>query len=100
MSENKAFEELWNARSFSWKTDHYHEKGDYLDLYEAGQRHIPEDVEKVLEAVIDFQNQMRVQALEHKLLPAEYDFMCTLAREAIRNHYKDKKPCAKKQKNF
>jgi len=30
-------------------------------------------------AVIDFRNQMRVQALEHKLLPAEYDTMCEIA---------------------
>ena len=41
--------------------------------------------EKVIEAITDFRNQMRVQALEHKLLPAEYDTMIELARKHKEN---------------
>ena len=46
---------------------------------DAPTRHLPAEVMSLATAVIDFRNQMRVQVLEHKLLPAEYDTMCEIA---------------------
>ena len=50
--------------------------------YEAGQATKMESFAELVAAVIDFRNQMRVQGLEHKRLPAEYDTMIDLAVKA------------------
>jgi len=55
------------------------DKLTYLNLEPCSHCHLPAEVMSLATAVIDFRNQMRVQALEHKLLPAEYDTMCEIA---------------------
>ena len=75
--------EVWEAEELLKEKDaeieKLQDKLTYLNLEPCSHCHLPAEVMSLATAVIDFRNQMRVQALEHKLLPAEYNTMCEIA---------------------
>ena len=75
--------EVWEAEELLKEKDEeierLQDKLTYFNLEPCAHCHLPAEVMSLATAVIDFRNQMRVQVLEHKLLPAEYDTMCEIA---------------------